>query len=173
MRRGCGGCGGGGGGVVGGGGGFGFFFLMIRRPPRSTLFPYTTLFRSGSLSDSVTYQLRKRRCDLGFLRQAFKRADGTLGWRCPAEPVSSYVRKGGDEKDSAGRKCICNGLMANIGLGQLCGDGHRELPLVTCGDDVKNLVQFLKTPDALSFSACDVVSYLLSLVRSRTSVASC
>src|SRR6266581_2503082 len=25
---------------------FGFFFLMIRRPPRSTLFPYTTLFRS-------------------------------------------------------------------------------------------------------------------------------
>src|SRR6266550_8143843 len=27
---------------------FGFFFLMIRRPPRSTLFPYTTLFRSTS-----------------------------------------------------------------------------------------------------------------------------
>src|SRR2546425_474525 len=27
---------------------FSFFFLMIRRPPRSTLFPYTTLFRSGS-----------------------------------------------------------------------------------------------------------------------------
>src|SRR5258707_2472344 len=26
---------------------FFFFFLMIRRPPRSTLFPYTTLFRSG------------------------------------------------------------------------------------------------------------------------------
>src|ERR1035438_10575437 len=26
-----------------------FFFLMIRRPPRSTLFPYTTLFRSGQL----------------------------------------------------------------------------------------------------------------------------
>src|SRR2546426_3442687 len=27
--------------------GIGFFFLMIRRPPRSTLFPYTTLFRSA------------------------------------------------------------------------------------------------------------------------------
>src|SRR2546425_9530111 len=26
-----------------------FFFLMIRRPPRSTLFPYTTLFRSGAV----------------------------------------------------------------------------------------------------------------------------
>src|SRR2546430_12623434 len=31
-----------------------FFFLMIRRPPRSTLFPYTTLFRSGVLIDSLT-----------------------------------------------------------------------------------------------------------------------
>src|SRR2546430_12909779 len=29
---------------------FFFFFLMIRRPPRSTLFPYTTLFPSGSVS---------------------------------------------------------------------------------------------------------------------------
>src|SRR5690242_21399938 len=28
-----------------------FFFLMIRRPPRSTLFPYTTLFRSGKARD--------------------------------------------------------------------------------------------------------------------------
>ena len=33
----------------GAGGGIIFFFLMIRRPPRSTLFPYTTLFRSRSL----------------------------------------------------------------------------------------------------------------------------
>src|SRR3712207_8288483 len=30
-----------------------FFFLMIRRPPRSTLFPYTTLFRSGSAPAEV------------------------------------------------------------------------------------------------------------------------
>src|SRR6266571_247508 len=30
-----------------------FFFLMIRRPPRSTLFPYTTLFRSGGAAESV------------------------------------------------------------------------------------------------------------------------
>src|SRR3712207_7849832 len=30
-----------------------FFFLMIRRPPRSTLFPYTTLFRSDQLVDGL------------------------------------------------------------------------------------------------------------------------
>src|SRR5205809_243674 len=34
---------------------FFFFFLMIRRPPRSTLFPYTTLFRSLGSSDSLVF----------------------------------------------------------------------------------------------------------------------
>ena len=38
-------------GVWGGGGVGGFFFLMIRRPPRSTLFPYTTLFRSNDMKE--------------------------------------------------------------------------------------------------------------------------
>src|SRR2546428_8429824 len=32
---------------------FGFFFLMIRRPPRSTLFPYTTLFRSAEFTENI------------------------------------------------------------------------------------------------------------------------
>src|SRR5258708_32072456 len=32
-----------------------FFFLMIRRPPRSTLFPYTTLFRSGAFQQNHTH----------------------------------------------------------------------------------------------------------------------
>src|SRR5260370_19851630 len=41
-----------------------FFFLMIRRPPRSTLFPYTTLFRSAdepveACPPSAGYRLRK------------------------------------------------------------------------------------------------------------------
>src|SRR5256885_13082552 len=40
-----------------------FFFLMIRRPPRSTLFPYTTLFRSLSLQsgDDMILKRMKRR----------------------------------------------------------------------------------------------------------------
>src|SRR6266849_6247468 len=38
-----------------------FFFLMIRRPPRSTLFPYTTLFRSSSTSGSGRFQIRRVR----------------------------------------------------------------------------------------------------------------
>src|SRR5256886_8932110 len=35
---------------------FFFFFLMIRRPPRSTLFPYTTLFRSKNVSTAASSQ---------------------------------------------------------------------------------------------------------------------
>src|SRR3712207_7813856 len=37
---------------------FFFFFLMIRRPPRSTLFPYTTLFRSEPLAGVVRARQR-------------------------------------------------------------------------------------------------------------------
>src|SRR6266511_4754502 len=35
-----------------------FFFLMIRRPPRSTLFPYTTLFRSRTIPSAVVRRAR-------------------------------------------------------------------------------------------------------------------
>src|SRR5437899_12323649 len=37
-----------------------FFFLMIRRPPRSTLFPYTTLFRSMLFASKVWFKLHTR-----------------------------------------------------------------------------------------------------------------
>src|SRR5467141_4331282 len=43
-----------------------FFFLMIRRPPRSTLFPYTTLFRSGAcgnLPGAAGCELHRQRRD--------------------------------------------------------------------------------------------------------------
>src|SRR5258708_38318846 len=40
-----------------------FFFLMIRRPPRSTLFPYTTLFRSPRLAGGVGIDQRRLGCD--------------------------------------------------------------------------------------------------------------
>src|SRR3712207_8297179 len=47
-----------------------FFFLMIRRPPRSTLFPYTTLFRSA--------EGRRRRRGLGGLPRLHRRRSGRI-----------------------------------------------------------------------------------------------
>src|SRR5256885_11585612 len=43
-----------------------FFFLMIRRPPRSTLFPYTTLFRSLDLNHS---RFRASACSVGMIQK--------------------------------------------------------------------------------------------------------
>src|SRR5205814_9231577 len=55
-----------------------FFFLMIRRPPRSTLFPYTTLFRSV-WPDEAVGRLRSRRCRAagrrGRLRRMWSRSE--------------------------------------------------------------------------------------------------
>src|SRR4051794_41642467 len=49
-----------------------FFFLMIRRPPRSTLFPYTTLFRSG-FEEAQAVEKRLARADLTLLYAAPER----------------------------------------------------------------------------------------------------
>src|SRR5256712_7611398 len=46
-----------------------FFFLMIRRPPRSTLFPYTTLFRSAYMAD-ITSPVERAR-GMGVIGAAF------------------------------------------------------------------------------------------------------
>src|SRR2546430_11232935 len=59
-----------------------FFFLMIRRPPRSTLFPYTTLFRSGGLgSRDAERLLRLARRELG-------QPDGAVGAGNPEGPIA-------------------------------------------------------------------------------------
>ncbi len=125
-----------------------------------TGFPFKVVQIEGTHSDAATYETRSRICDLSYLRHAYKKPDGTLGWRCPSEPVEDYLRKGGDIEDTRGRKCVCNSLMANIGLGQIQRDGELEKPLVTSGDDVANVARFLK-PGARSYKAADVLAYLL------------
>src|SRR3712207_7830453 len=60
-----------------------FFFLMIRRPPRSTLFPYTTLFRSMSRASALGWALGIGRAGaiLGPLVGGFLLAAGlALNW---------------------------------------------------------------------------------------------
>lgn len=133
-----------------------------------TGFPFKVLAYDGSLSDPRLFEERERHCDLGYLRQAYKQPDGSLGWRCPAEPVDSYLRKGGRPEDTVGRKCICNALVANIGLEQLRRHGEPERPLITCGDDVNSILQFLPHEGAANYTAEDVVRHLLSLVEAAS-----
>ena len=113
-----------------------------------------------TISEDEVYDVRPRECDLGYLRSAYSREDGSVGWRCASEPVADYVAKGGAEEDTVGRKCLCNALMVNVGLGQTHRDGYVELPLVTSGDDVENVARFLR-PGAETYRAADVLDYLL------------
>src|SRR5439155_22768279 len=54
---------------------FFFFFLMIRRPPRSTLFPYTTLFRSIRTARGTRHQLHRARRRAARLRSQGPRSE--------------------------------------------------------------------------------------------------
>ena len=125
-----------------------------------TGFPFKVLELPGTLSDAEVYATRTRRCDLGYLRQTYRTEDGKVGYRCAAEPVADYVAKGGRAEDTVGRKCLCNALMANVGLAQTQPDGHVEPPLVTSGDDVAAIAPLLP-PGAGGYTAADVVDYLL------------
>jgi NAD(P)H-dependent flavin oxidoreductase YrpB (nitropropane dioxygenase family) len=100
---------------------------------------------------------RTRICDLGYLQTAFVDGPGRVRGRCPGEPVADYVRKGGAVEDTVGRGCLCNGLLANIGLGQRQGT-EQERPLFTAGDGILELA--LGTADEPQFSAADVIAWL-------------
>jgi nitronate monooxygenase len=130
-----------------------------------TGFPFKVAQLNGTSSDAGVYQARKRVCDLGYLREPYATEDGKIGYRCASEPVANYLSKGGKVEDTVGRKCLCNALLANIGHAQTRKDGAAEPALVTVGDDLNSVVQFL-APGQLSYSAVDVVHSLLSGVAS-------
>ena len=131
-----------------------------------TGFPFKVVAVDGSLSEDEVVKARERRCDLGYLREVYTGPDGRVGYRCPAEPVEDYVRKGGDPAATAGRTCICNGLTAAIGLGQR-RQGVEEPPIVTAGNDLEELGRLLG-PDRHAYTAYDVVTYLLGHDRDRS-----
>ncbi len=122
-----------------------------------TGFPFKVLTLSGTLADDEKYQRRARICDLGYLREPYVDEKGRLLGRCPSEPVDDYVRKGGDAEKTEDRGCLCNALMANIGLPQY-RDGAPELPLFTGGDALMNLP--LGSITKPHYDAADVLDYL-------------
>ncbi|MGA3008149.1 MAG: nitronate monooxygenase, partial [Opitutaceae bacterium] len=140
--------------------------LCLLTDPRAspTGLPFKVVDLEGTVSDAAIYQQRTRVCDLGYLRQAYERTDGSVGYRCPAEPEEAYAAKGGQMADTKGRKCLCNGLLAAIGLGQATDLTHREPPIVTAGEDVAFLERFFR-PGENSYRAADVLSFMLEVSR--------
>lgn len=123
-------------------------------------FPFKVARLEGTASEEGVCAARPRICDLGFLRELCRAPDGRIAYRCPAEPLTTYVAKGGKAEDAAGRKCLCNALMANIGHQQVRCGRHVEPALVTAGDDLTEIARFLP-PGAANYGVSDVLAALL------------
>ncbi len=122
-----------------------------------TGFPFKVLNLPGTNAIAAQYEQRTRICDLGYLRTAYKREDGRIDYRCPAEPKKDWIRKGGAAEEAEGRKCLCNGLMANIDLPQVREEGL-ERAVLTTGNELAHMQSFLA--GRMSYSADDVIDYL-------------
>lgn len=125
-----------------------------------TGFPFKVVELEGTLSDPALYGDRERVCDAGYLRRLYRKPDGAVGYRCPGEPEEDYARKGGDAAEACGRKCLCNALLANVGLPQV-RHGVREGTLLTAGDDLAHLAEVLGVK-AHGYTASDAVDLLLA-----------
>jgi nitronate monooxygenase len=125
-----------------------------------TGFPFKVVKLPGTLADPEVYDARTRMCDLGYLRSAYRKPDGSIGYRCSSEDEETFISKGGSAADTHGRKCLCNGLVATVGLGQVYADHKIEAPIVTSGDDIARIVHLAKGSE-MSYTAGDVIRYLL------------
>ena len=122
-----------------------------------TGFPFKVVQLSSTLADETVYATRRRVCDLGFLQQrglSKVSADGTrrLFQRCPAAPLDDFVSKRGLPVNTEGRRCLCNGLLSCVGLGQTVlqnGETAEEPAIVTLGnalDGIRRLSRNGQTP---------------------------
>lgn len=137
--------------------------LVVHTDPVAspTGFPFKVVDVSGTMSDAVAYESRERLCDLGYLRTPFAKADGSIGFRCAGEPVHMYVRKGGMEDETVGRKCLCNGLAAAVGMGQQRRTGYQELPIVTLGSDLQGPRRMIDLHPG-GWTAAEAIEWMLS-----------
>ena len=137
--------------------------LEVRTEPKTsaTGFPFKVVEIKGTATDPEVYEARNRKCDLGYLRSPFLRPDGGIGYRCSAEPVKTFEFKGGSEGEAENVKCLCNALMANIGLGQVRWATYHEPALLTLGSDLSG-AQELSALHSGCWSSANVVEYLVS-----------
>lgn len=132
--------------------------VTVRTDPRAspTGYPFKIVEIEGVNSRA---EGRKRCCDLGYLRTAYREENGRLGYRCASEPIDTYVKRGGAVEDTEGRKCLCNGLFANIGHAQVRDDDDDERPIITSGDEIALLGPFFRRHP--NYTAGDVIDHLL------------
>ena len=125
-------------------------------------FPFQVVQLDDTLADTAVFAARRRVCSLGHLVEAYQKADedgGGIGFRCPAEPVEAFVRKGGEAADTENRVCLCNGLGAAAGQGRPTATGEEPV-ILTLGKDLTFFDQIERRADG-GYTAEDVVRAIL------------
>jgi NAD(P)H-dependent flavin oxidoreductase YrpB (nitropropane dioxygenase family) len=123
-----------------------------------TGYPFKVVPLPGTVALSEVRAARKRICNKGYLMSGATRPrpDGSteLVYRCPAMPVSQFVKLGGDPDEAADRVCLCNALFSTVGF-----DSEREPALVTLGRSgtqrmeratARDVVEEILTPEAVA-----------------------
>jgi len=129
-----------------------------------TGFPFKVVQLNDTLANEAVYTARSRVCDIGLLQQrGFSKpaADGTrrLFQRCPAAPVEGFIHKRGLPHNTEDRRCLCNGLLSCVGLGQV--DKQEEEPaIVTLGNHLDG-IRRLSRQGQTQYWVRDVVNDIL------------
>jgi nitronate monooxygenase len=118
-----------------------------------TGYPFKAAQLERTLSEPDVCNAKPR---IGYLREAYRTPEGAIEYCCAGEPVSVYVSKGGQEEATVGRKCLCNALLAKIGMQQVRGGKYEESGMVTGGDDLTEIPVFLSA-NKPSYTAAEVI----------------
>jgi NAD(P)H-dependent flavin oxidoreductase YrpB (nitropropane dioxygenase family) len=133
-----------------------------------TGFAFKVVQLEATLADQAVYDRRRRVCDIGLLQQIGVSApEGararTIFQRCAAAPVEGYVNKRGLRRNTEERRCLCNGLLACVGLGQVReqhGERQEEPAIVTLGNHLEG-IRRLSRQGQTHYWARDVVADML------------
>ncbi len=133
-----------------------------------TGFAFKVVQLKGTLSEPEVYEARRRVCDIGLLQQlgvskSDEDGERRLFQRCAAAPIENYTQHRGLERNTEERRCLCNGLLACVGLGQVKeahGDVAEEPAIVTLGDHLDG-IRRLSRHGQVHYWASDVVADIL------------
>jgi NAD(P)H-dependent flavin oxidoreductase YrpB (nitropropane dioxygenase family) len=133
-----------------------------------TGFAFKVVQIKDTLSEDDVFTARRRICDIGMLQQrGLSKPDDdgarTLFQRCPAGPVDAYLDRRGLKRNTEERRCLCNGLLSCVGLGQVKevrGEFAEEPAIVTLGDHLDG-VRRLSRNGQTHYWARDAVADIL------------
>lgn len=139
-------------------------------------FPFKVAQLPGTLSAPEVRCEREQhaRCDLGHLatpvetKRLVQRQDGTVQevvevhMLCPAEPLNTFMHKGGVPLRRKGSICLCNGLMSTAGYAAVRSNGYVEPPVVTIGDrSFADIQEIQRRSRSITYSAAAALEYTL------------